>query len=226
MTSLPRVVTSRFVSYHVDSATRSASLVVNPLDDFRNEPPTASLRVLLKEQPLRSATTNASGHFVFLDVPDGTYTLIVEPDPINADWYFLRPTGSESWRKGFERAVTLPKENPQEPVEAVTLTPKPGYPFPAGTTLLLGRVRLNGGPAQLAVVTTSYKRVKKDDPDQEETVDLETATDANGYFVLSFHSLPADEQSIDVTAVFGGGAAIETVLIREGATTMTAIDLP
>lgn len=228
MSPPPRVVTSTFLSYPADSSRQRASLVVIPIDDFRNDRPAAGLRVVLLEQPRRRAVTNNSGHAVFLDLPAGTYTLVVEPDPVHADWYFLRPTGTEPWRTSFERPVTLPKGDPLEPVERVTLTPKPGYPFPAGTTLLVGRVTERagaGGPAPLASVVTSYDRLQKDNPDLLETVVLETATDVHGYFVLSFHSLPDTAQAITVTARSGSSSGSATVTIHEGETTTAAVDL-
>jgi hypothetical protein len=226
--SPPRIVTSRFITYEDDASQQTASLVVIPLDDVRNQAPAAPLRVVLKEQPRRAAVTNASGHFVFVDVPDGTYTLIVEPDRVNADWYFLRPIAGEAWGTGFERQVTLPKASAKEPVEIVTLTPKPGYPFAPAATLLLGRVTTGAAadPARLAVVRTAYERTKKGNPDETETVALETATDAHGYFVMFFHSLPEPKQPVEVEAALGGSSSSATVEIQEGKTTSTAIVLP
>jgi hypothetical protein len=225
----PRIVTSTFVSYEADSSSRNVSLVVNAIDEFLNEPPRAALRVVLKETPRRTPVTNASGHYVFLDIADGGYTLLVEPDPVNADWYFLRPTANERWRTGFERRITLPKANSLAPVENVVLTPKPGYPFPAETTLVLGRVTRGtetGTPVALAVVKTSYERVRQDDPDKTERVNLETATDRNGYFVLFFHSLPTNAQDIEVAAEAGGSTVRKTVSITERETTTTTLVFP
>jgi hypothetical protein len=226
VSSPSRIVTSTFVSYQADTSRRQASLVVAAIDDFTNEPPRAALRVALKEQPRRAPARNPSGHYVFFDLADGDHTLVVEPDPVNADWFFLRPTGSDNWTTAFERTVTLPKADPLAPLEHIVLTPKPTYPFPAGTTLVLGSVSQGAARVPLAVITTSYERVKKDDPDDTETVDLATATDRTGFFVLSFHSLKDKRQDIEVTATLGAASATATVSITEGKTAMTALVLP
>jgi len=226
MTPQPRIVTSKFVSYKSDSTRRSASLVVTAVDEFLNGPPPAALRVLLKQAPRRVPAGNASGHYIFFDLPDADYTLVVEPDPVNADWYFLRPTGGGPWTTSFERTVTVPKPDPLSPVERVALTPKATYPFPGGTTLLLGKVSAGSGPARLAVVTTTYQRAKKDDPDETEPVDLATATDATGYFVFFFPSLSDPEQDIEVTATLAGQSATATLSIIEGRTAMASLVLP
>jgi hypothetical protein len=67
---------------------------------------------------------NLSGAPCFLDLPAGTYQLVVE-----GEHYFPE-----------SQSVTLPLGDPLHPLLEVQLMPLPSYPFPPGTTVVRGMV--------------------------------------------------------------------------------------
>jgi hypothetical protein len=68
---------------------------------------------------------NPSGNFLFLNIPDGIYTLRVE-----AEHYLDQ-----------ELVLSLPASPPEHPLVTIFLQPRPSYPFPTGATLIRGLVR-------------------------------------------------------------------------------------
>ena len=48
-----------------------------------------TLAFFLQEQKGQKPIRNASGYFCFTDLPDHKYTLVVEPNPLKGDWFFL-----------------------------------------------------------------------------------------------------------------------------------------
>src|SRR5262249_32777892 len=148
----------------------------------------APVRVRLKEFRRLSPILSRSGFFCFEGIPDGTYTLMVEPDPLTADWFFLRPRQGEDWKPGVERPIKLPLPDPLSPLEVATLAPKSSYPFPANATLTRGLVT-KGSPSVSvvgAVVSASYNQVDPKDSDKVISVKIDTMTDAAGEYVLFF----------------------------------------
>lgn len=89
-----------------------------------SERPVGRLRVLLKELS-REGILNPSGYFLFLNIPDGVYTLRVE---------------SENYLDE-ELVLSLPTSPPENPLVNIFLQPRPSYPFPPGATLIRGLVR-------------------------------------------------------------------------------------
>lgn len=240
-------ITGRFIAHEGDLYVRRLSLAVRVVDAFTGRPTETPLRVLLKEvppdapppvvedadadtdpraprkrfrraRPLRSL----SGLICFEDMAAGEYRLLVEPDPVTADWYYLQPRlPTEPWPQGFERVITLPLPDPQAPLETVTLSPKPSYPFPANATLVRGTVT-RGAPAvgvPRAVVATTYEQVDPDDKDLTVAVDVQTQTDRDGHYVLFFRKLSDKAQEVEITATKDGAVfPPRKVTITEGAT--------
>lgn len=213
-------VTTRFVAHAGDSRTHVLSLAVEVLDAFTRRPAEVSLRVLLKERPRFSPLLTRGGFYCFEAVPAGTYTLLVEPDRTNADWFYLQPRPGENWSDGFERAVTLPMPDPKRPLETVALSPKPSYHFPPNATLIRGRVvrGANSDPIAAAVVKTNYSQVDPKDTSNQVAVDVETQTDIEGEFVLFFQALPTKFQTVTLTAMKGAQLPPQPIEIEEGTT--------
>ncbi|HEX8921934.1 MAG TPA: carboxypeptidase-like regulatory domain-containing protein [Pyrinomonadaceae bacterium] len=232
MTFTHPFVTSRFVVHAGDSYLSQLSLSVLVIDAFTGKQVNAPLRVFLKQlrrlRPLRSQ----SGFFCFEgnkcfedgkcfeQIKAGKYTLVVEPDPTTADWFYLQPLPSGEWTDKFEREITLPMPDPQKPLVTVTFSPKASYPFPANATLVRGRViaGANGPGIPGAVVKSTYHQVDPKDNDRTVSVNVETQTDSAGEYVLFFQKLPGKTQPITVTATKDGKQGKRDVNIMEGTT--------
>jgi len=226
--------TRRFIAYAGDSWRKELSLVVQVTDEFTDQQPQVPLSVSLKELPQQLPFRNDHGFFCFegretvtIDgvartrdvIPNGNYTLVVEPDPTSGNFFYLQPRPGDPWSKTFELSLTLPLPNPLQPLEAVTLSPTPSYPFPANATLVRGRVREGGVAAPDAVVSSTYTAVDPTDATQTVFRNVATLTDREGEFALFFKRLPLKTQTITITAVKNGPPVpVPNILITEGKT--------
>lgn len=227
-------ITKKFIAYAGDSRTSDVTLAVRVLDAFTEEPPQVPFTVRLKELPRIRPLRGESGFYCFegtetviIDgttiisnpIPNGNYTLVVEPDPASGNLYNLqpRPVG-QPWTTTFERPIVLPLPNPLQPLEVVTFSPTPAYPFPANATLVRGTVSRFGVAVGAAVVRTTYNQVDPADRTQEIPVVIETITDPAGEYVLFFKSLKAKTQSVTIVATKNGDQNQITSMITEGST--------
>jgi len=236
-------ITNRFVAYAGESHRLELSLAVAVVDAFTDRQPEIDVRVRLKELPQIKPFRTDRGFFVFegretvkvngteiprVGIPDGNYTLVIEPDLSAGDWFYLQPAAGDPWTNTFERPITLPLPNPLRPLEEVKLSPKSSYPFPANATLVRGKVRQGGANVAEAVVSTTYDEVDPADTSQTLSVMVETLTDREGDFVLFFKKLPLKTQTVTIEAIKGGPAVpMPGVVITEGTTLKNQIiDLP
>ena len=227
-------VTERFVAHAGDSWLNQLSLVVMVVDAFTEEPPQAAVRVRLKPTPVTSdeavprtnALRNHSGFFYFERLENlaaGPYTLVVEPERTNTDWYYLE-SNAAAWTDIFERPINLPMPNAQNPVEIATLVPKSSYPFPANATLVRGKVTKGTEVVSEAIVSTTYQRIPVGPPNAPPAapapLTVRTLTDREGEFVLFFKRLPQPTQNITLKAEKDGNQFQQPapVIITEGKT--------
>ena len=220
MTYTRPFVTNRFIAYDGDTRDHTLSLAVRVIDDFTREQAEVRLRVELKELKRSRPFRNQSGEFCFEAIPDGDYTLVVEPDPTTADWFYLQPVPGDDWTESFERPVRLPLPDLRSPLVEVTLSPKTSYPFPNNATLIRGTVTEGAPSVEVAgaIVSTAYEQVDPDDSDQTIVVAVETRTDRKGEYVLFFQSMPGKTEQVFLTAVKDGQQVQRQVEITEGAT--------
>jgi hypothetical protein len=239
-------ITKKFIAFAGDSRRTDLSLAVLVNDAFTRrlqfdgiafqevlQQPLVRLDVSLKElpdfRPIRgergfycfegTETVTIDGNVVVrVPIPNGNYTLILEPDPTSGNWYNLQPKAGDPWTDAFERPVTLPMPNPLLPLETVTLSPTPAYPFPANATLVRGLVIQNGAPLPLAVVDATYNEVDPNDTSLTVPVHVETISDRVGEFVLFFRNLPQKTQPVLVTATKGADQNQAATVITEGTT--------
>jgi hypothetical protein len=197
------------------------------LDSFTEEPPQIPIRARLKELPRTFPVRNQGGFICFGVIADpGAYTLVIEPDRVASDWYYLESNGPV-WTDTFERAINLPMPDPTSPLEIATFTPKTSYPFPANATLVRGMVT-QGTPDGVggAIVSTTYEH-EKPPGSPPSPVQVRTLTDRGGEFVLFFKRLPDATQQITLTAEKDGAQVQQPVLITEGtAQKGVLLDLP
>src|SRR5882672_3187081 len=223
-------ITRHFVAYEGDSRISDVTLAVQVEDSFTRQPPQVGLNIKLKQLPTLRPLLGQSGFYCFEkrrieiingrpttdQIPNGNYTLIVEPDLTSGNRYNLQPkvTG-DPWTTTFERPIVLPMPDPHRPLEVVTLSPTPAYPFPPNATLVRGKVVQGAANVAEAVVSTNYQETDPNDSTQIVSRHVETTTDREGEFVLFFKSLPAKTQTVTIKAVKGGAPASITKLITE-----------
>jgi hypothetical protein len=227
-------MTKKFIAYAGDSRTADVALAVRVMDAFTEEPARVPLNVGLKELPRLRPIRGESGFYCFVGtetviidgvtiisnpIPNGNYTLLVEPDPTSGNQFNLQPRLlGQPWTTAFERPIVLPLPNPLQPLEIVTLAPTPAYPFPANATLVRGTVKKFGVAVGAAVVKTKYDQVDRADTTQTISVDIETMTDPVGEYVLFLKSLPAKTQTITIVATKNSDQNQITPTITEGTT--------
>lgn len=226
-------ITTKFIGHAGDSRRTDVSLAVQVVDAFTELQPEVALRVRLKELPDIRPLRGHSGFYCFEGretvtingtvvnrnpIPDDNYTLVVQPDPLAGNQFFLQPRQiGQPWTNNFERPIVLPMPNPLNPLEVVTFAPTPAYPFPANATLVRGVVRQGGAAVPEAVVSTEYDEVDPLDPTLTVQRDIETLTDREGEFALFFKRLPQKTQAIQLTATKGTQVQVG-VVITEGQT--------
>lgn len=178
--------TDTFSAYPGDTVHTDVSLALRLVDGFTGGGPIGRVIVTIGETGLK-AVTNPSGYHVFTNLPEGkSYDI-----HIHSELYF--PENID--------AVAIPRPDPKNPVEQVTLKPRPAYPFPGNATLVRG-VIVNPDPVAGATVTSS------DSPQ-------EARTDERGEFVLYFKGIK--EKDVTITVDDQINRTVQTK-IREGRT--------
>jgi hypothetical protein len=201
------------VSLAVALVDRYTSLVRrNAIEVVLSERPVGRTRVLLREFSLEGRL-NPSGYFLFLNIPDGIYTLHVEAE------HYLDE----------EVPLSLPTSPPENPLVTIFLQPRPSYPFPAGATLIRGLAQDTAGkPVADVHVAVVGKNIANRSAE-------------NGEFVLYFNSLKEQDvirvngktlvkgngdQTITVRAEHPNyGTATKTVEVEEGTTAFVSFAL-
>ena len=191
-----------------DVAVRRLSAALWPFDTVSQRRGEAELEVRVRGTK-RVAVRNLSGFYCFLDLPDGTYPLVVTA------------TGADEGRfLPLSLDLVVPVVQPGEdrdPVLEIPLLPAPGYPFPSRCTVVRGCVlrSADGPPVPGAVVRL------EGDPTPHETT-------ATGGFAFS---VEPPEASVDRTlrATKSGTTVLATVSVRPEKTSVVApllLDVP
>ncbi len=211
------VITDKLIGYPAETWRSSLSLALWLIDELTEQGLAVPVRLRLRERPGLRPSRNPSGYYLFNDLPAGRYTVVLE---LGGDELFLRPRLGEPWSQTLERRVAIPLPDPLAPVVELRMVPAPAYPFPATATLIRGRVLWGQEPSAVAVVSTAYPRVRRDDPDAVDTETLETTTDRGGEFVLFLTRNAELQDSLMVTAGIEGGAPrTQSVVFEQGKTT-------
>jgi hypothetical protein len=139
------------------------SLAVSLLDDYSKGKPIGGVAVSLngrKEKPVK----NLSSYYIFLDLPDDSYTV-----QVGSDFYFDEELDIDI--AGFGGPT------------AINLKPKPSYPFSQGATLIRGAVANTGITAKIMAPeeNKSAAIVGEDDiiPAGTSSIRLDEITDIN-----------------------------------------------
>jgi|LGVF01.1.fsa_nt_gb hypothetical protein len=158
-------MTAKIDKIFLERHSTKLSLAVSLLDDYSKGKPIGRVEVSLKGRKEKTIK-NLSSYYLFLNLPDDTYTVQVW-----SDYYFdedLNP-------------INLSELDRKNPLVNITLKPNPSYPFPSGATLIRGVVYNSAGKA----VSGAKVRVRGRD--------VEYKTTEKGEFVLYFEPLTEDE---------------------------------
>jgi hypothetical protein len=181
-------VTEKFTAYIGDVVSSHLAFAVLLVDEYTQEGPAGGVEVKLKEGGPK-ATKNLSGYYLFTGLTPGVYTVNVESD------YFST----------VQESVDTSTLNPKNPVVQIVLKPSPGYPFPAGATLLRGVV--TGGSAVPGADVSVIGKT------------MTTNTNERGEFVLFFRGIKTE--SITIVIKKGGDTKSVGATIEEGKTIST-----
>jgi len=153
-------------------STATLSLAIKLRDEFAPDaPPLGTVSASLNDSTIKAFVKRATGEHLFIGLPAGKYTVRFHST------YYLEEACE----------VILPLPNARSPVLAVMLKPHRLYPFPSGTTLILGTVEdPDGHPVPGMHVRLTERAVG-------------TRTGSDGKFVLYLKALTEDE----VTTVVG-----------------------
>jgi hypothetical protein len=195
----------------LESHTRRLSLAICLIDNYANKPPLGAVNISLKYQKYK-ATGSPSGYYVFLNLPDETYTV-----QARSDFYFDEDV-----------EVTPSSLNLLNPVKKIWLKPNPAYPFPLGATLIRG------------LVLDSNKKTVSDAMVEITGKNIKTVTSEKGEFVLCFPPLKETEiikengkrfvkgngnKKIHIKATHLAGLGETDIEVEEGSTSIKYIQL-
>jgi hypothetical protein len=160
--------------YLGDVQTLKLSFAIWLIDDYTEDRPIGSIRAEIENMG-KKAFSNLSGYYYFTGLEAGNYIVNIKPE-----LYFPEQIPVDM------SAFPDPK-NPIVEVNGkpeVVLKPKPGYPFPAGATLIRGLI-VSGSGKPVGGLRVHVKGK-----------DLENLTDSRGEFVLYFKNVVNTEQVI------------------------------
>ncbi len=72
-------ITDRFTAYLADILTTRLSLAVWLIDEYTQVKPAGDVKVLIEEGDI-NAVKNLSGYYLFNDLADGNYNVVIESD--------------------------------------------------------------------------------------------------------------------------------------------------
>lgn len=166
------------------------SLAVALVDAYTGERPIGRVRVFLRDLS-QEGIQNPSGYFLFLNLPDGSYTLRVESEHYQDE----------------ELVINIPTSPPENPLVNMFLQPRPSYPFPPGATLMRGLVRdAAGNPITEAHAEVVGKNITN-------------RSGERGEFVLHFGALKESDviKENSKTFVKGNGTKVITLRVEQPA---------
>jgi hypothetical protein len=138
-------MTAKIDKIFLERHSTKLSLAVSLLDDYSRGKPIGRVDVSLKGRKEKTVK-NLSSYYLFLDLPDDTYTIRVR-----SDYY-------------FDEELDIDLAGFKEPT-AINLKPKPSYPFSQGATLIRGNVYDSAGKA----VSDAKVKVKGKDVENKTT---------------------------------------------------------
>lgn len=158
---------SQIIELPSEDATAKLSLAVNLIDVLTNGRTIDNVEVSLKGKKIEPVK-NPSGYYIFLDIPQDSYTVHVK----GGEYYFDE-----------EKDVKLSDQN-KNPIVNIILNPDPAYPFSPSATLIRGYLQTSKG---IGIPEASLKVKGKD---------IETKTTEKGEFVIYFKDLKKDDVTI------------------------------
>jgi hypothetical protein len=145
------IVKEKLTAYKMETITTKVSLAVWLIDDYTKKNPYDDVKVTInngEKKPIK----NLSGYYIFVNLPEGTYTVNVESESYFSEKLPIDTTGRD----------------PKNPV-IINLKPKPSYLFPSDATLLRGLVK-NAVPVTGANVQVVGKQISNKTDEKGEFV--------------------------------------------------------
>ncbi len=168
MSSARRYSNEIYNFYQTDSLVTKVSIVFWITDNLTGRMVPDAIKVSIPENK-RLAYRNLSGYFIFTDLCDGVYSVMIE-----SELFF-----------SVSKQIDTSSIDPKNPVVSVQLIPKPSYPFPENSTLIRGLVNSITGPVDNALIKVIGKQ-------------FETITDERGEFVLYFKNIKHEQIQINI----------------------------
>jgi hypothetical protein len=173
------------------------SAVLEPKDTFQGNRSLSGMVSVRLPETIQEPTITPEGYYVFLDLPDGDYTLTVSAELY--DYY-----GTSTFN-----TTTLDPINVAFPVD---LQPNTSYPFPVDASLIRGSVRDQHGNPIAGVDVQAQGRSEF------------ACSDVQGNFVLSFDVSAPELITLDFSKSGYAGES-ESVTVNPAQTTETQADL-
>ncbi|GJM17552.1 MAG: hypothetical protein DHS20C13_28790 [Thermodesulfobacteriota bacterium] len=205
------LITNKFTLYPGDTLLSTLSLAILIKDDYSGRVITSGIQVFLKGENRLKPILNVSGYYCFMQLGDGTVTIVVEPNLGSSGVFFKH-----------EQSIDLSTLDPKDPSREILLIPKPNYLFPKQATLIRGRVvNINNEGIEDASFKAVYVAVQNNNGAETEIL-AETRSDQQGEFVLALKRIefknkkkPLIIKDIEITVSF---ETIEKTVLIEGNT--------
>lgn len=154
--------------YTTDRLITKLSIALLITDSFTGKVVSNAIKVSILENS-KTAYRNLSGYFIFTDLENGIYSVIIE-----SELFF-----------SITKQINISSLDPKNPLVFIQLIPKPSYPFPENSTLIRGSVNSANGSAENASIKVIGKQI-------------ETVTDENGEFALFFKNVKQEQVQINI----------------------------
>jgi hypothetical protein len=112
------LVTNKFTLYPGSTLLSTLSLALLIRDDYSGRVITSGVQVFLKGENRLKPILNVSGYYCFLQLGDGTVTIVAEPNLGSSGVFFKH-----------EQLIDLSALDPKDPSREILLIPKPNPSF-------------------------------------------------------------------------------------------------
>jgi hypothetical protein len=146
-----------------------AVLLIDDLSPYKDKSAFGNL-FLDAEKKKREIIRNSTGHFLLVDIPEGKQSIT------GGGYYYNKGSRIIEMKMGnlYVDSVLVDSKNP---VTAITLNPRSNYPFPDGTTVIIGRI-----------ADVNYKPIPDALIEVKEIPSKSATSEADGGFCIIFSS--------------------------------------
>jgi len=157
-----------FLIYPAEILIRKLTFAIQAIDSYTGKNALYPLNISISINHIR-AYKNQSGYFIFTDLKEGIYSLLIESD------FFFPVT----------KQIDTSYLDPKNPLIIIQLIPKPSYQFPENTTLVRGILYSVSGPVENASIKAH------DRP-------FQTFSDERGEFAIFFNKIRQENIQLNI----------------------------